>query len=101
VEYDANHDESGPFDFVGRNHCPDQLDIALLEQPLRAPVARRRADVRRLRQFRIRKPPVALQQAQHFQVDFIEIAQHERFFHEMEKLWKKMSIYGPLSTNRA
>jgi hypothetical protein len=53
VQHDADHDERAAIDFSGVDDRAHLRDIALLQQPLRSPVASRRADVNRLRELRI------------------------------------------------
>jgi hypothetical protein len=44
-------------------------------------MTRRGTDIDQLRQFGVAEPPIALQQAKHFQIDPIEFSSHERIFH--------------------
>ncbi len=81
IEHDADHHQRATIDLVRRDDRADLLDITVLEQRLGPPMACRGADIDQLRQLRIAQPPIALQQAEHFQIDPVGIRGHGRIFH--------------------
>src|SRR5258708_38553695 len=69
IENDTDYYQRAPLDLLRHDHRANAADIALLEQRLGPAVTRRWTDVDELRQFCVGQPPIALKQAQHFQVD--------------------------------
>src|SRR6266851_5564867 len=80
IEHDADHHQRAPADLLRHDHRSNAADVALLEQRLGPAVTRRGTDVDPLRQFGVGEPSIALKQAQHFQVDPVELG-HGRIFH--------------------
>jgi len=77
---DADHHQRAPADLLRHDHRSNAADVALLEQRLGPAVTGRGTDVDQLRQFGVGEPSIALKQAQHFQVDPVELG-HGRIFH--------------------